>query len=197
MTPTPHGFSRLCAAAILALCLAGAGPTAAAAADLPTAAAAAPIYPREFGYVTMKDGIALAYVAYLPAAKGRFPTVLQYGPYQGGGIGPDGHWLQKGYAVVTVSVRGTGCSQGAFDLFGPQEGPDGAEVVDWISRQPWSDRKIGMTGVSYPGHTQILTAAQRPEALKAITPGAVTASTTTTSPIRAVSSTRPWLRDGA
>lgn len=169
MTPTSLGLSRRCAAAaFLALCLAEAGPVV---------AAAAPTYPREFGYVTMKDGVGLAYVAYLPAAKGRFPTVLQYEPYQGGGVGPDGHWLQKSYAVVTVSVRGTGCSQGVFDLFGPQEGPDGAEVVDWISRQPWSDRKVGMVGVSYPGHTQILTAAQQPEALKAITPGAVTAST--------------------
>jgi hypothetical protein len=149
---------------------------ASAAQAQPSTATAAPSFPREFGYVPMKDGVRLAYVAYLPAAKGQFPTVLQYEPYMGGGDGPARHWLRRGYAVVTVSVRGTGCSQGVFDIFGPHEGPDGAGVVDWISRQPWSDQKVGMIGASYPGHTQILVAAQQPKALKAITPAALTAS---------------------
>jgi hypothetical protein len=143
----------------------------------PATGAAPSAYPRKFGYVAMKDGVRLAYVAYLPSVSGQFPSVLRYEPYQGGGADSDGHWLKKGYAVVTVSVRGTGCSQGVFDLFGPHEGPDGAEVVDWISQQPWSDQKVGMIGASYPGHTQILTAAQQPKALKAITPAAITSNT--------------------
>ena len=142
-------------------------------------------YPRRFGYITMKDGVRLAYVAYLPRAHGKFPTVLQYEPYVGAGTASDwqpvlssgGMWIKNGYAIVFASVRGTGCSQGVLDLFGPHEGPDGAAIVDWIARQPWSDRKVGMIGVSYPGFTQILTAAQHPGALKAITPSAVAAST--------------------
>ncbi len=135
---------------------------------------------RHFGYVTMRDGIRLAYVVYLPKAKGRFPAVLQYEPYQGGGSDPGGTagmWLENGYAVVFASVRGTGCSQGALDLFGPDEGPDGAAIIDWIGKQSWSDRRVGMVGVSYPGHTQILVAAQHPKFLYAITPSAVTANT--------------------
>jgi predicted acyl esterase len=35
-----------------------------------------PEYPRHFGYVTMPDGVRLAYVAYLPAEEGAFPAVL-------------------------------------------------------------------------------------------------------------------------
>jgi putative CocE/NonD family hydrolase len=151
--------------------------TGAAAADAPSAGAAKSEYPREFGYVTTRDGTRLAYVVYLPAAQGRFPTVFQYEPYLGGGSPPDKHWLKAGYAVVTANVRGTGCSQGQHDLFGPHEGPDGADIIDWIGHQPWSNRRIGMIGVSYPGHTQILVAAQHPKGLRAISPSAITMST--------------------
>jgi uncharacterized protein len=138
-------------------------------------------YPRRFGYVTMEDGVRLAYVVYLPRARGRFPAVLQYEPYEGGGSGPRswwpaGMWLKNGYAVVFANVRGSGCSQGVLDAFGPHEGPDGAAIVDWIGTQPWSDRRVGMIGVSYPGFTQVLVAAQHPRFLRAITPSAVSAS---------------------
>jgi putative CocE/NonD family hydrolase len=139
-------------------------------------------YPRRFGYITMEDGVRLAYVVYLPRGQGRFPALLQYEPYEGGGSElrsswPAGIWLGHGYAVVFANVRGTGCSQGVLDPFGPHEGRDGAAIVDWMGAQPWSDRRVGMIGVSYPGFTQILVAAQHPEFLRAITPSAVTAST--------------------
>lgn len=136
----------------------------------------APTYPREIGYIAMSDGVRLAYTVYLPASTGKFPALLQYEPYVGAGSGPSNRWLQNGYAVVFVNVRGSGCSQGVHDLFGPREGPDGAAVVAWIGRQPWSDQKVGMIGGSYPGHTQILVAAQQPPLLKAIAPSALTAS---------------------
>lgn len=136
----------------------------------------APTYPREYGYVAMPDGVRLAYTVYLPAPSGKFPTVLQYEPYVGAGSGPSNRWLQNGYAVVFANVRGSGCSQGVHDLFGPREGPDGAALVAWIARQPWSDQNVGMIGGSYPAHTQILVAAEQPPQLKAIAPSAITAS---------------------
>ena len=153
----------------------------AAAAQMSPRVAPGSEYPRRFGYVTMEDGVRLAYVVYLPRTRGRFPTVLQYEPYEGGGSGPRswwpaGMWLENGYAVVLANVRGSGCSQGVLDVFGPHEGPDGAAIVDWIGTQPWSDRRVGMIGVSYPGFTQVLVAAQHPKFLRAITPSAVTAS---------------------
>lgn len=135
----------LAAAALLS------GPTAVASQTSPQRPGGE--YPRHFGYITMQDGVRLAYVYYLPRAKGRFPALLQYEPYLGGGsvVGwPARLWLENGYAVVFASVRGTGCSQGVFDLFGPDEGPDGAAIIDWIGTQSWSDRRVGMIGV-YPG----------------------------------------------
>ena len=33
-------------------------------------------YVRDFGYVTLHDGVKLAYVAYQPSAEGKFPTVI-------------------------------------------------------------------------------------------------------------------------
>lgn len=88
---------------------------------------------------------------------------------------PDNLWLKNGYAVAIDSVRGTGCSQGVFDLFGRHEGPDGAAIIHWIGAQPWSDRRVGMIGHSYPGFTQILVAAQHPKLLRVITPSAIAA----------------------
>lgn len=141
-------------------------------------------YPRYFGYITMRDQVKVAYVVYLPKAEGRFPAIFQYEPYVGAGTDqsppsdwwPSDMWLKNGYALVFANVRGTGCSQGVFDFLGPHEGRDGAAIIEWIGEQPWSDRSVGMTGASYPGHTQILVAAQRPGFLKAIAPSAVTAS---------------------
>lgn len=159
---------------IFSLLMAG---TCVVAADAPPAGAAKSEYSRQFGYLPTRDGTRLAYVVYLPAAQGRFPTVLQYEPYLGGGSPPDKRWLKAGYAVVTANVRGTGCSQGQHDLFGPHEGPDGADIIDWIGHQSWSNRRIGMIGGSYPGHTQLLVAAQHPKWLRAISPSAITMST--------------------
>ncbi len=138
--------------------------------------AGTPSYPRTVGYIPMRDGVRLAYTVYLPAETGRFPTVLQYEPYVGAGNGPNNRWLENGYAVAYANVRGSGCSQGVLDLLGPEEGPDGAAIVSWIGAQPWSTGSVGMIGASYPGHTQILVAAEHPPALKAIAPSAITAS---------------------
>ena len=75
---------------IFSLLMAG---TCVVAADAPPAGAAKSEYSRQFGYLPTRDGTRLAYVVYLPAAQGRFPTVLQYEPYLGGGSPPDKRWL--------------------------------------------------------------------------------------------------------
>jgi putative CocE/NonD family hydrolase len=52
-------------------------------------------------------------------------------------------------------------------------GKDGADVVAWAARQPWSDGNVGMIGYSFTGVSQLATAAFAGPALKAITPGNV------------------------
>ncbi|ESY30975.1 hypothetical protein X747_31695 [Mesorhizobium sp. LNJC384A00] len=52
-------------------------------------------------------------------------------------------------------------------------GAYGAEVVEWIAKQPWSDGNVGMVGNSYSGSSQLWVAAERPAHLKAIVPTSV------------------------
>lgn len=74
-----------------------------------------------------------------------------------------------GYAGVGAFTRGKSCSP---DEPVPVEhdGTDAAAVIDWISRQPWSDGRVGMYGGSYEGFTQWAAAKHMPRALKAMMP---------------------------
>ncbi len=134
----------------------------------------------ETGYITVADGTRLRYhmQRYEEAPPG--PVVMQYDGYDAG-TGtyfsniPEAKatLMERGYSILGVSVRGTGCSSGGFDLFVPQWGVDGAEAVEWAAAQPWSDGNVGMMGYSYPGIMQLVTAAQQPPHLKAIAPSNV------------------------
>lgn len=136
-----------------------------------------PSYHRDYGYITLHDGVRIAYVAYRPARDGKYPAVVQYDPYVAAGSGPVRNWLDHGYAYVGVSVRGTGCSQGDFSFMdGESHGADGAEIIDWIARQSWSNQAVGLWGSSYPAHTAYHVAARQPVALKAMVTSSITAS---------------------
>lgn len=127
------------------------------------------------GYLELSDGTRLRYTALLPSGTGPFPVVLQYSGYSHGNNAYDGTFgdmvdqvLAEGIAVVGVNLRGSGCSQGTFAPFTSQWATDGVEVVDWIADQDWSDGNVAMAGVSYPAITSLVTAVERPEALKAV-----------------------------
>lgn len=85
-------------------------------------------------------------------------------------FGVDRRLIQQGYTQVVVDTRGTGYSQGSWQFFQQRETQDTVEVIDWASKQPWSDGNIGMNGISYSGINQYMVAAQNPPALKAIFP---------------------------
>lgn len=107
---------------------------------------------------------------------GPYPTVVDYSGYEPGIYIFDGlaeQFLQEGYAVAGVNMRGTGCSGGKFDYFEPLQSRDGAEAIDFLGRQPWSNGRVAMVGKSYPGITQLFVAAQQPKHLVAIVPGHV------------------------
>jgi len=137
------------------------------------------------GYVPVRDGTSLRYSVLLPAGMGPFPVVMNYSGYDPGAIGGaaymhdntamstslDRSLLEHGYAVLGVNARGTGCSEGTFDFLGPAYGTDGADIVEWAARQPWSSGAIGMANWSWAGMSQIATASERPPHLKAIAPG--------------------------
>ncbi len=146
------------------------------------AVAAQSQFPREYGYVPLADGEKLAYALYRPRAEGRFPTLLIYNMYDASAIAPEFNqtqtteireFLERGYAVMGANARGTACSTGLPDILHTEKvGRDGAEIVEWIARQRWSDARVGMFGHSGSGLTQLQVAAQQPPHLKAIVPGA-------------------------
>lgn len=73
-----------------------------------------------------------------------------------------------GYTLVQVDLRGTGTSGGAWQTFGDREKQDTAEVIDWITRQPWSDGNVGTMGVSFTAITALQATAKKPPGLKAV-----------------------------
>ncbi|EDO30480.1 predicted protein [Nematostella vectensis] len=51
-----------------------------------------------------------------------------------------------GFVGVRVDMRGSGDSDGLyFDEYVRQEQEDCCEVIEWISRQEWSDGSVGIT----------------------------------------------------
>ncbi len=105
-----------------------------------------------------------------------YPTLIEYSGYATADpAGPTSGIAAlanlMGFAVVDVSMRGTGCSGGAFDFFEPLQALDGYDVVEVIARQSWVKHDhVGMLGISYGGISQLFTAATQPPSLAAITP---------------------------
>ena len=95
----------------------------------------------------------------LPYNKDR-PTVLAF---------PLDRFLQAGYAIVIQDMRGRYASEGMFTLT-EDESHDGADTIDWITQQSWSDGHVGMFGASYLGIPQWLVAKEQPSALRALAP---------------------------
>lgn len=125
------------------------------------------------------DGVKLAWQVYLPdPAKwgpGPYATVLDYSGYSPAATFYDGlgrTFVEQGYAVAGVNIRGTGCSGGAFDYFEPKEWKDGYDAVEFLAARSWSTGDVAMVGKSYPGITPLFVAPQRPPHLRAIVPGA-------------------------
>lgn len=125
------------------------------------------------------DGTSLAWQVYLPDptkwGKGPYATVLDYSGYSPAATFYDGlgrTFLDQGYAVAGVNIRGTGCSGGAFDYFEPVEWKDGYDAVEFLAKRSWSSGDVAMVGKSYPGITPLFVAPQRPPHLRAIVPGA-------------------------
>ncbi len=84
---------------------------------------------------------------------------------------PDpGFWVPRGYVVINGDLRGWGTSAGHPEPFGPTEGQDVHDVVEWAAAQSWSSGKVGMSGVSYLAISQWTGAATRPPHLAAINP---------------------------
>jgi uncharacterized protein len=139
-------------------------------------------------YVTMRDGVRLAVDVHLP--KGlkpgtKLPVIVEQTRYYrsvqltaeaGGGcksrVGSTLHYfVPRAYAYVVVDVRGSGASFGSRKIeYGDDEVRDGAEIVDWVLKQPWSNGLVGATGQSYVGTTAEMLLRNHHPAVKAMMP---------------------------
>lgn len=123
--------------------------------------------------IQMRDGTRLSAFVHLPGPveDGPYPTVVELSAYEVGSaqvVQPASAAARvMGFATVGVNVRGTGCSGGAFDLFGPAQAADGYDVVEAVAAQPWSAR-VGLAGFSYSGLTALEAAATRPPGLAGV-----------------------------
>jgi len=77
--------------------------------------------------------------------------------------------VERGYVVVIQDVRGRFASAGDFDPH-VHEGRDGYDSIEWAASQPWSDGRVGLFGLSYPGCAQWLAAVEQPPHLLAMAP---------------------------
>lgn len=152
-------------------------------------------------YVPMRDGITLAATVRPPIgqslSQGPFPTVIEYSGYQVAGPGEPlnnkiagllglpndptaptgetdvGSLLMRlaGFAVVSVQIRGSGCSGGESDLFDLPTSYDGYDIVETVATQRWvKGGRVGMIGISFSGFSQLAVAATNPPSLAAIAP---------------------------
>lgn len=90
--------------------------------------------------------------------------------YQNWEVPDPERWVPEGYACVRVDARGTGRSPGYLDHFSPREIRDLYECIEWAGNQPWSNAKVGLSGVSYFAINAWLVAGLRPPHLAAMVP---------------------------
>lgn len=142
---------------------------------------------RKSFHLTMRDGVKIAVDVYLPEdlkPGTKLPTLMWQTRYwRSMKIRTGFKWLAdkpqkiiqdfvpRGYAYVSVDARGSGASYGVRPMpWSPDEIKDGAEVVDWIVAQPWSNGKVGSEGISYNGSTADFLATNQHPAVKAVAP---------------------------
>jgi predicted acyl esterase len=79
-------------------------------------------------------------------------------------------WVPRGYAIINPDPRGTWYSQGRATYLSPEEACDFYDLIEWAGTQPWSNGKVGLSGVSYLASAQWFVAALHPPHLAAINP---------------------------
>lgn len=134
-------------------------------------------------YIAVPDGIRLAVDVWLPTnytPQQKLPTIIYATRYWRSKSFANGQkqrneaiaiFNAKGFAFVTVDVRGTGASFGSRDgEFTVAETNDLYHLIDWVIAQPWSNQVVGATGVSYTANTAENASFTLHPALKVVSP---------------------------
>lgn len=116
----------------------------------------------------MRDGVRLSTDIYVPKTDKKVPIIFSRTPYNFNSWG-DGEEktrtherayeaLKRGYAYVIQNERGRYFSEGEWDILGTPL-TDGYDAFSWMSKQPWSNGKIGTLGCSSTAEWQMAVAA--------------------------------------
>src|SRR5438309_7022146 len=139
--------------------------------------------------VPMRDGARLKADVIRADDGGKFPAILNLGPYQKDKlwvpppaleekatprmnwetVTPE-WWVPRGYAAVRVDGRGSGKSPGQCEPWSLAEAIDFYDAIEWAAAQPWCNGKVGLSGISYYAINQWFVANLQPPSLKAIIP---------------------------
>lgn len=122
--------------------------------------------------VTTPDGARICALVIRPrGSKQPLPSLLNFTIYSGPYLPffEARRTASHGYAGVEGYTRGKACSPDAPVPI-EHDGSDAAALIDWISKQSWSDGRVGTYGGSYEGFTQWAAAKHMPKALKAMMP---------------------------
>ncbi|RPJ74090.1 MAG: CocE/NonD family hydrolase, partial [Acidobacteria bacterium] len=125
----------------------------------------------------MRDGVRLATDIYRPKGAAKVPTIFVRTPYN------FNYWdvdnavprdmtaaltaVRRGYAYIVQNERGHYFSEGHYDILGAPV-TDGQDALEWISKQPWSNGKVGTTGCSSTAEYQMAVAAMGHPAFAAL-----------------------------
>jgi hypothetical protein len=145
--------------------------------------------------VPVRGGVTVYADVFRPADERPAPPLIAWSPYgkhagsqvteryPDGGVAPGQlsayaafespdplYWTARGYAVVNADIPGSWHSGGNATFLSPQEAACGHDFIEWAAAQPWSNGKVGMSGVSYLASAQWSIAATSPPHLAAINP---------------------------
>ena len=120
--------------------------------------------------IPMRDGIRIATDVYRPKdTSKKYPTIFVRTPYnfnfwdvRNGAprdLSNELAAVKRGYAFVEMNERGRFFSEGNYDILGPPL-TDGDDELTWISKQSWSNGKVGTIGCSSTAEWQLAVAAQ-------------------------------------
>jgi putative CocE/NonD family hydrolase len=144
--------------------------------------------------IAMRDGVKLFTSVYVPKdSSQKYPILMLRTPYSVAPYGPDDYrdslgpsplFMEEGFIFVYQDVRGRNMSEGEFAWMRPHklkksspsesdETTDTWDAIEWLIKNiPNNNGRVGMWGISYPGHYAAQALIDPHPALKAVSPQA-------------------------
>jgi uncharacterized protein len=165
-----------------------------AQAQAPSVADVKASYTKMETHITMRDGVKLFTSIYLPKDQSqKYPFMMQRTPYSVSPYGPELYktslgpsplFQKEGFIFVYQDVRGRWNSEGDFKWMTPykpkksgatdvDESTDTYDTIDWLVKNiPNNNGRVGVWGISFPGHYAAQALIEAHPALRAVSPQA-------------------------